>query len=294
MSLIVVTDDRYRLIDFGDGRKLESVCGYVIDRPCPAAAWSKPNNKTQWASASAHYDADRKKWTYQSPWPDQSNVQCAGFQMPTAPTPFGHIGIFPEQAENWRWLAGTKSSLSPSDQSDQLPSALNLFGYTGASTMALVNAGYQVAHVDAAKPNVAAAGVAATVNGWDKPPIRYLIDDAAKFVTREIKRQRQYHTIVMDPPAYGHGPSGRAWRLSRDLWPLIDDCLKLIEPSDFRFLISGHSAEVDESDVLAFFEQSHRIDTSGLQITSGRSNLLDASDRSLDTGFFVRIETFDS
>jgi 23S rRNA (cytosine1962-C5)-methyltransferase len=170
-----------------------------------------------------------------------------------------------------------------------------LFGYTGASTMALAVVGYHVAHVDAAKPNVQATRIAAEHNGLAEAPIRYLVDDAMKFAAREVRRNRKYHTIVLDPPAYGHSPDGRAWRLQRDLWPLLENCFRLLDPAEFRLLITGHSPEVDQSNVTAFLEQSafihHAEAASGLIIQSGRSQLWDASGRSLDAGFYVRAES---
>lgn len=216
--------------------------------------------------------------------------------MPTQPTPFGHIGVFPEQAPNWQWLAsGRKAVQSNAPESSSPPEArleaLNLFAYTGASTMAMVRAGYRVAHVDAAKPNVQAARRAAETNGWADAPIRYLVDDAAKFVAREVRRGRRYHTIVMDPPAYGHGPSGRAWRLERDVWPLIENCLRLVDAADFRMLITGHSAEIDQSDVVDFFDQQSAVDRSGLRIDAGRSQLSDSAGRRLDAGYYVRVSS---
>ncbi len=284
-----LSDDGYRLIDFGDGRKLESLAGYVVDRPSPAAAWAKPAIPDRWNSADARYDLETKKWKFVTPWPESLLLDCGAFRMPCLAKPFGHVGVFPEQFDNWQWLGNPVSTMA--DSTSGLPSALNLFGYTGASTMALVSAGFQVAHVDAAKPNVQAVSVAGVANGWATPPIRYLIDDAPKFAAREVRRGRRYHTIVMDPPAYGHGPSGRGWQLDRDLWSLLQDCVKLVDPASFRLLLTGHSPSVDQSDVVAFFEQNAAIDTSGLRIASGRSQLTDESGRHLDAGFFVRLET---
>jgi 23S rRNA (cytosine1962-C5)-methyltransferase len=169
---------------------------------------------------------------------------------------------------------------------------LNLFAYTGASTMALVAAGFHVAHVDAAKPNVQSARLAAQHNGWPDAPIRYLVDDASKFVAREIRRGRTYHTIILDPPAYGHSPEGKAWRIERDLWPLLDNCLQLVDPRQFRLLITGHSPEVGEQDVCRYLKDKgffgHRGGGSGLILDSGRSQLGDRHHRALDSGFYIR------
>ncbi len=207
--------------------------------------------------------------------------------MPLRPAPSGHIGLFPEQSPNWRWLAAATATSPVSD-------GLNLFGYTGASTLAMAAAGLHVVHVDAAKPNVQAARAAAAFNRWETRPIRYIVDEAGKFAAREVRRNRQYHTIVLDPPAYGHGVKRKSWRLQRDLWPLLESCLQLLHPDTFRLLITGHSPEVDQSDVCRFLQQSRFIgqqgDSSGLRTESGRSQLTDPFGRSLDAGFYVRVE----
>ena len=282
-------DCRYQLIDFGMGRKLESLAGYVIDRPSPAAVGKVPRESSRWRHADARYDAERRGWEQRLAWPEGLRVDCGGFQMPVRPTPYGHIGLFPEQYDNWRWLGSPDSDFSHGQ------TALNLFGYTGASTMALALAGYAVAHVDAAKPNVQAARQAAEQNHLGEAPIRYLVDDAAKFAAREIRRQRQYQTILLDPPAYGHSPKGRAWRLERDLWPLLNDCLQLLDQNSFRLLVTGHTAEVGQHEVLQFLRQTAFLKqfkgSSRLIIESGRSQLRDEGDRSLDAGFFVRVQT---
>ncbi|MEM6472387.1 MAG: class I SAM-dependent methyltransferase, partial [Planctomycetota bacterium] len=215
-------------------------------------------------------------------------------EMPVAPTPFGHVGVFPEQHGNWQWLQDVKPRAEPSIK-PSARNALNLFAYTGASTLALAKAGFEVVHVDAAKPNVQLARLAAEINGLKDHPIRYLVDDATKFATRELRRGNRYHTIVLDPPAYGHGPGGKAWRLERDVWPLLDYCIQLIENKfDYRLLITGHSPQVTADDVIdCLCEQlPRRHGCSRQQVIasteSGRMSLMDAQQRRLDAGFFVR------
>lgn len=156
--------------------------------------------------------------------------------------------------------------------------------------MALVAAGFAVAHVDSAKSNVTAAKQAAEINSWADAKIRYLVDDAAKFTEREVRRGTKYHTMVLDPPAYGHSPKGKAWRLERDLWPLLDNLWRLKTEDAFRFLITGHSPEITDKDLTAFFERQEQRDRGiRLKIESGRSKLQDLAGRELDAGFFVRV-----
>ena len=281
-------DCRYQLIDFGMGRKLESLAGHLIDRPAPPALGTTAGHPSKWADADAVYDVGDRIWDHRVPWPNPLLVDCGGFQMPVWPTPYGHVGLFPEQFDNWGWLRTTSASFQKGQ------AALNLFAYTGASTVALAKAGYTVAHVDAAKPNVQAARIAAEQNQLSDAPIRYLVDDAAKFVAREIRRQRKYQTILLDPPAYGHSPKGQVWRLERDLWPLISDCLQLFDENSFRLLVTGHSPEVNQREVLEFLKQTTFLKrfwgSSRLLIEAGRSQLKDEEDRILDAGFFVRVQ----
>lgn len=283
-----MSDDRYQLIDFGGGRKLESLAGHLVDRPAPAAEGMRRRNPRLWREADSYFDRERKVWRHRAAWPAPLTVDCGRFRMPLTPTPFGHIGLFPEQADNWQWLSQPVATGQTPRQ------GLNLFGYTGASTMAMVVGGLAVAHVDAAKPNVNAARAAAELNGFENRTIRYLVDDAGKFVARELRRGNRYHTIVLDPPAFGHAGSGKTWRLERDLWPLIDDCLQLVEHDSFRLLITGHSPQVGQDQVLGYLQQNRifhdSIDPMALRHQTGRSQLVDPLGRGLDSGFFVRIE----
>ena len=305
MSGEFASGDRYQLIDFGDGRKLESLAGYLIDRPSPAAQHLPRSRADSWQNADARYDADRRQWRFHSPWPESLEIDCGQFRMPVQPTPFGHIGLFPEQFDNWAWLIERGRELSGESAlgTGDPAWALNLFGYTGASTMALVTAGLAVTHVDAAKPNVQACRRAAESNAkGDRPhleghlegdrPIRFLVEDAGKFTAREVRRGRRYQVVVMDPPAYGHSPGGKTWRLQRDLWPLLDQSLELVG-DHFALLVTGHSPEVDQADVAEFLRRHKKLQArgrgSGLNLESGRSQLTDTVGRSLDAGFFVRL-----
>lgn len=279
----------YRLVDFGDGRKLEWFGGRLLDRPSLAAEGVGKLRPDLWKHSSSVFHTGGG-WQHRAAWDQTLRVEFEGFNMPIAPTPFGHVGVFPEQADNWRWLMETAPATVNPDPAapanpDQAPSGLNLFAYTGASSIAMATSGLRVAHVDAAKQNVTAARAAAALNGLQEHPIRYLVDDAAKFVARENRRGNRYHTIILDPPAYGHSPGGRAWRLERDLWTLIDACLAILTPSHGRLLITGHSPQVGPRDVVDYLDSLDQL-PAGVQ--RGRMALLDLAGRKLDAGFFVR------
>lgn len=270
----------YRLIDYGHGRKLEAIGSYHIDRPCPAAADSHPAVPEAWSNAQARFDraGGAGGWRLRAPWPHDSVIDCGTFRMPVRPTPFGHIGLFPEQTPNWQWIDGLV-------RRGRAERVLNLFAYTGASTLAAAAAGAAVCHVDAAKPNVEAARAAAQASGLAEAPIRYLVDDARKFAARELRRNNGYDLVVMDPPAYGHGHRGATWRLQRDLWPLMEECLQLIPRSAGAMLITGHTADVGAREV---GEWLSRRGLAGLEMDSGRGGLRDSHGRFLDAGFYVR------
>lgn len=236
----------YRLLDFGEGRKLEAIGDYRIVRPSPAARDARRSDA--WNDIDAEFDDIDRVWKFNRRWPADLRVDCGDFHMPASPTPFGHIGLFPEQRQRWRELV-SRHPLAPES------AALNLFAYTGAATIALAKAGYRVVHVDAARPNVAAARAAAKQNGLSEHPIRWLVDDAVKFVARETRRGNRYEVLVLDPPAYGHGPAGKAWRLERDLWPLLDASLSLLSMPG-GILVSGHSADMDHRDLRRWFEKN--------------------------------------
>jgi 23S rRNA (cytosine1962-C5)-methyltransferase len=285
----------YQLLDFGGSRKLESLSGYVIDRPSPAAESECPLQPELWKNADARFDENQKSWTFRRPWPADIWIDGDGFRLPLRPTPYGHIGAFPEQKQNWQWLAQVgrelSQALSANKENPGSIQAMNLFAHTGGSTLALAQAGAAVAHVDAAKPNVIAAREAANANGFSELPIRYIVDDAVKFTVREGRRKRRYDIVVLDPPAYGHSPDGKAWRIQRDLWPLLDSVLQLVKRQKGALLVTGHTAGIDQQAVVQYIKKQSplRDCQSRLHCDIGRSELIDPAGRKLDAGFFVRI-----
>lgn len=224
----------YELIDFGDGRKLERFGAGVFDRPAPAAAGVKKRRPGEWAQRTSRYNGDRVgggRWE-----PDVTDGRCElerapwcrvpvgdGFQMFVAPRPEGQLGIFPEQFANWQWIADRVR------RCETPPRVLNLFAYTGGSTLAAAAAGAAVAHVDAAKPSIERASFNAEGSGLAERPIRWIIEDAMKFCRREAKRGNRYDAVILDPPTYGHGPKGEEWIVKRDLLPLLALCGELTE-----------------------------------------------------------------
>ncbi|GLI96888.1 class I SAM-dependent methyltransferase [Sphingobium sp. BS19] len=221
----------YGLLDSGYGRKLERYGSYRFIRPEPQAMW---------APATADWTADGEfipgsddegggRWYYEKPVPkDGWPLSWDDVTFQASCTPFRHLGFFPDMAPVWTWMRERVA-----DKAE--PQVMNLFGYTGVGTLAMASAGAQMVHVDASKKSVSAGRANAELSGMADKPIRWIVDDAAKFTAREVRRGRRYDGILLDPPKYGRGPDGEVWRLEEDLPKLIADCRQLLD-ADSRFL----------------------------------------------------------
>ncbi|MFT7642713.1 MAG: 23S rRNA (cytosine1962-C5)-methyltransferase [Pirellulaceae bacterium] len=259
------SDSEYELLDFGDGRKLERFGELILDRPSPSAETSSPANPTAWSDATLCYERTSRttgKWSPQravrKSWPlhfapkQSSRFQFPPFQFELRLTDFGHVGVFPEQTSNWAWIQKQVA------KSDRQLKVLNLFAYTGGSTMAAAAAGASVTHIDAAKNVVDWARKNAELSGLSESPIRWIAEDAQRFVDRELKRGNQYDAVILDPPSYGHGPKGEVWKMSDHIFPLLRCCAKLTSESRAFVLFSCHTpgfgpAEVEAMLADAFF-----------------------------------------
>lgn len=243
MNLITLTGEPwadYGLIDCGHGRKLERYGRFRFIRPEPQAMW---------APASDNWDADAEfvpasdedgggRWHYfrdvaEEGWP----LKWDQVKFTAQTTPFRHLGFFPDMAPVWTWLRG---KIAPIES----PEALNLFGYTGVGTLALASAGARMVHVDASKKSVEAARANATLSGMNDLPVRWLIEDAGKFVAREVRRGRRYDAILLDPPKWGRGPNGEVWKLEEGLPDLISDCRKLLDENSACLFLTVYAVRM--------------------------------------------------
>lgn len=228
--------DQYELLDFGDGRKLERYGQLVVDRPSPPAENTRISQPNLWKSADARFvrEGNRGHWQPKSFRPGNWQLQWNESVFLLKPTEFGHLGVFVEQAGNWQWIAKRVSTLDK-------PKVLNLFAYTGGSTLAAAAAGAEVVHVDSAKNIVAWARRNAELSGLAAAPIRWITEDATRFVERELKRGNRYDAVILDPPSYGHGPKGESWKVQRDLLPLLRAIGELTEGQRKFILLTCHS-----------------------------------------------------
>lgn len=221
----------YGLLDSGHGRKLERYGRFRFIRPEPQAMWAPAGDNWR-ADAEFIPGSDEDgggKWHFAQPVPHEGwplSWEEVRFQANT--TPFRHLGFFPDMDPVWRWM---RSQTEGADA----PQVMNLFGYTGVGTLAMAATGAQMVHVDASKKSVEAARANAVLSGMADKPVRWIVDDAAKFVAREVRRGRRYDGILLDPPKYGRGPEGEIWKLDEGLPGLIADCRQLLD-AESRFL----------------------------------------------------------
>jgi 23S rRNA (cytosine1962-C5)-methyltransferase len=240
----------YELIDSGEGEKLERFGSYTLSRPDPQALWAKSLPDTDWKKADAYFtrDSSGADWTYKDgKILEKWTIEFGGLKLWIKPTAFKHTGLFPEQASNWDWLQGKIKdqilNLKNKNQ-DTIPDLeiLNLFGYTGGASLACAQAGAKVVHIDSSKAAVTWARENAELSGLADKPIRWIVEDVRLFVEREIKRGRAYDGIIMDPPAFGHGPDSEVWKIEEHFRALVEECKKLLKPDPLFFLINGYSA----------------------------------------------------
>jgi 23S rRNA (cytosine1962-C5)-methyltransferase len=247
----------YELLDFGDGRKLERFGPWLLDRPCPAAVSVKRQHRALWKDATGYFDGDRAadgEWTPRGETWAAREIELgvppnedARFAMQLEPLPSGQVGVFPEQLPCWRWIAQRAGS-SPSPALK----VLNLFAYTGGSTLAAASAGAEVVHVDAARSVVERARQNAAASGLADHPIRWITEDAVKFCQREVKRGNRYDAVILDPPTYGHGPKGEEWLVKRDLLPLLELCGELTERRPKFVLLTCHTPGIGAAELSAY------------------------------------------
>ena len=230
-------DDGYELIDSGDGRKLERFGKYVLSRPCSQALWRPRKSAAEWASADASFDReDGNNWHGRANLPKEWQIETAGIRFKLGGTDFGHLGIFPEQRAQWQWIREQTAKCN-----GQKLSVLNLFAYSGGSTLAAALGGAEVCHLDASKGMVEWARENARLNGLADHPIRWIVDDAHKFMKREIRRGHRYDAIVLDPPTFGRGAGGEMYKIERDLKETLALVKGLISDSPRFVLFSSHT-----------------------------------------------------
>lgn len=242
----------YQLLDSGGGRKLERFGKIVVDRPEPQALWQPRLAKADWSgkafavfSASSE-DEEKGKWRFDKPvpesWPVRIPLTLPGLggardiTMLCRLQGLWHLGLFPEQMPHWQWMQERLQGVM-----GEKPRVLNLFGYTGAASLLAAASGAEVTHVDASKKAIQWAKENQTASKLADAPVRWMLDDARKFVAREVRRSKTYHVILVDPPKFGRGPEGEVWDLFKDLPALLNDCEKLLAPRQASLVLTVYA-----------------------------------------------------
>lgn len=273
----------YALLDSGNGQRLERFGKYTLMRPEPHALWQPTLSASDWDNAQIRYVRDggeQGQWVG-NPLPREWTLRYDALRFSCRLTPFRHTGVFPEQAVNWEWCANLIRKRSEGVR------VLNLFGYTGLATLAAAAAGATVTHVDASRPAMTWARDNQNLSGLDSAPIRWLIEDVAKFVKREVRRGSHYDGIILDPPAFGRGPKGEIWRFADDVPALMDDLRHLLTPNPLFLLLNAYAIN-DSASVLANLVAQTVAPHKGI-IEAGELALQEAtSGRYLFTSLFAR------
>jgi 23S rRNA (cytosine1962-C5)-methyltransferase len=261
----------FGLIDSGGGLKLERYGQFKVVRPEPQCLWAPTRAKAEWDAADAVFDPtgeeDAGRWRFAKPAPDTFALQWRSVRFNGRFTPFRHLAFFPEQAANWEWLdARIRSAGRPLK-------ILNLFGYTGVASLVCAAAGAEVTHVDASKKSVAWARENAVLAQLDDRPIRWLVEDARRYVQREVNRGNRYDGIILDPPKYGRGPTGEVWRLHEDLPQLMKQCAELLTPQASFLLLNAYAERI-----------------SGLALAGLAADVLDGRGGDIDWGELALME----
>ena len=273
---------QYELLDSGSGEKLERFGSYTVARPDPRILWEKRLTTQECEKADAFYErigATQGQWSTRRQPPEPWILSYNYLKLLLKPTEFKHVGVFPEQAVNWDWLT--------SQCTDKKLQVLNLFGYTGAATITAAAAGASVTHVDSSKSTIAWARENAALSGVATQPIRWMEDDAYKFVLRDGRREQKYDGIIMDPPRFGRGSKGEVWKLETDLPKLLVACRAILSDHPQFILMNAYTADLS-SLVLHHLLSDFTRELGGI-ISFGELTIKEKnSDRLLPHGIFAR------
>jgi len=274
----------YALLDSGDGKKLERYGRFTVLRPEPQCFWS-PRKPELWQSPDAVFDPededDAGRWRFNRKVPETQDLSWETARFHGRFTAFRHLAFFPEQAANWAWL---KERVEGLDQ----PRVLNLFGYTGVASLVCAAAGAQVTHVDASKKAIGWARENAALSGLEDRPVRWICEDARKYVQREVRRESRYDGIILDPPKYGRGPDGQVWRLFEDLPELARLCASILSENASFLLLNAYAARVSGPALAHLLNEA--LGDRGGRIDWGELALVEDGDdgREIGLSFFAR------
>ena len=231
----------YEILDMANGEKLERWGNIYLIRPDPQIIWKDKSYPNKWNMANARYNRSNTgggAWEYKKRLPESWQIKYKNLTFNIKPMGFKHTGLFPEQAVNWDWM------IKKIKDSKREINVLNLFAYTGGATVACLSAGAKVCHVDSSKGMTTWAKENVESSGLRDRPVRFIIDDVIKFVQREIRRERKYDAIIMDPPSYGRGKNGEVWQFENNIADLVELCTKVLSDDPLFFLINSYTTGI--------------------------------------------------
>ena len=231
----------YEILDMANGEKLERWGNIYLIRPDPQIIWKDKSYPNKWNMANARYNRSNTgggAWEYKKRLPESWQIKYKNLTFNVKPMGFKHTGLFPEQAVNWDWM------IKKIKDSKREINVLNLFAYTGGATVACLSAGAKVCHVDSSKGMTTWAKENVESSGLRDRPVRFIIDDVVKFVQREIRRERKYDAIIMDPPSYGRGKNGEVWQFENNISDLVELCTKVLSDDPLFFLINSYTTGI--------------------------------------------------
>ncbi len=248
----------YALLDCGDGRKLERFGTIVLDRPEAQAMWKPSLGVNDWRQAHGIFsasgsDEQRGKWQEHQPIPEAWPVHVDRVQMECRTQGLWHLGLFPEQLPHWMWL---KERVEAAATRGETLRVLNLFAYTGAASLIAAAAGAEVTHVDASKKAISWAKENQAASNLSDAKVRWILDDASKFVAREVRRGNSYDIILIDPPKFGRGPNGEVWDLFQSLPSLLNGCAKLLNDGSAALILTAYAIRASS---LAFYALGQQV-----------------------------------
>jgi 23S rRNA (cytosine1962-C5)-methyltransferase len=277
----------YELLDSGLGRRLERFGKFILDRPDPQALWQPTRPENDWQKTQAVFDEHlgRGRWTNRGGVPEKWILELNGLKIFAKLSPFKHVGVFPEQVSQWKWI---EEKIKEGKSREQQIKVLNLFAYTGVASLVAAKVGAMVTHVDASRPTIGWARENQAASGMNEAPIRWILDDCLKFCEREVKRGVKYDAVIMDPPVYGHGPDGRAWDFTRDFPKLLSVVAEILSSNPLFILINAYAVSASSimlGNMLAGLKLPGKIEYGELALKES------SSERLLSTGIFGRWQT---
>ena len=293
MERLIPEWTEYALLDSGDGRKLEQFGKYALVRPEPQAKWSPKLGAARWEEADAEFVKGRAgragEWKFRKPIATRWEMKRGNLRFWVQPAPSGHVGVFPDHACHWDWIA------EQIREADGEVNVLCLFGHTGLATLAAAAAGAKVTHIDASRQAIKLARENQSLSGLKERPIRWIAEDALTFVRREARRGNRYHGMVIDPPRFGRGPHGEMWRLEEALAELLAACGEVLDAAPvfvllnvYRTVITKGRAE-DEAQQLGAGLQK-MLNRCRARVCSGELALEDGAQRRISASVFARAE----